>query len=361
MIRPTAALLIAAWLWSVAAPAPGRDVPAPEIDPAHQRRDTLTAALEIDPDGRATRLALARTLGSLGDWKAGLDVLAPLLAAVPDDPEIQQVRNALFETRMETASMFGMLGAARKYRKNCEADLERDPENPVALLCLGRYLYQAPGIAGGSDQRARRVLARLRSLDPYRYWMLKAEIAAEEAETREEVDRVEADFERAIAAGLRSDAVPVIVDWAVRNDRFALGFAAIDAYRACNAPDPIADYELGKLAAFSGRGKERGIEALRRFLEGPTWRRGSDYRASAHVWLGVIHERLGDREFARTQYHLALALDEDHDNAQNGLARLDGNRNPLDGIHPDAGGEMHKVPPQCSRRLQPAGDGNPSS
>ena len=65
----------------------------------------------------------------------------------------------------EEASMFKAMSLAKSGRSDLERALEMDPRNPVALRFLGEYYLGAPGIAGGSVDKARLVAQRLRPMD----------------------------------------------------------------------------------------------------------------------------------------------------------------------------------------------------
>ena len=138
----------------------------PDGAPLEERQQALEDELARS-DSRETRLALARVMRDRGRIKKGLRVLEPLLAADPMDDAVRALRNDLMLVRIRTAGVFGKMSAGNDYRRACEADLERDPDDGRALLCLARYYANAPAIAGGSDKKARIYRDRLKAADSH--------------------------------------------------------------------------------------------------------------------------------------------------------------------------------------------------
>jgi tetratricopeptide (TPR) repeat protein len=88
------------------------------------------------------------------------------------------------------------------------------------------------------------------------------------------------------------------------------------------APDSYsAKYAIGRTAAESGQRSEQGEKALRDYLThelGP----GEPSLAAAHWRLGMILEKRGQRDEARSEYEVALKLDPKLKGAKDGLARV---------------------------------------
>jgi tetratricopeptide (TPR) repeat protein len=98
--------------------------------------------------------------------------------------------------------------------------------------------------------------------------------------------------------------------------RPAEAFAVVDAYQKRRPADPIGWFQVGRVAAATGQQLDRGEEALRKFIaatpppsptiSGPPT---VPTLATAHVRLGNIAERRGNKAAARAEYQRALALD----------------------------------------------------
>jgi Flp pilus assembly protein TadD len=85
--------------------------------------------------------------------------------------------------------------------------------------------------------------------------------------------------------------------------------------------DPGLHYAYGRTAALAGTNLERGEKSLRLYLEMPEGE-GRAPHPSAHVRLGMIHERRGEKELARQEFKSALQLDPDQPEAKDGLKRV---------------------------------------
>jgi tetratricopeptide (TPR) repeat protein len=162
--------------------------------------------------------------------------------------------------------------------------VELDSGSAAAAEARVSFYLNAPGVAGGSVEKARAEVLRLRGLDAYRGGFGQATLAEHEKDW----DQVQAEFQ-----------------------------ALMVTY-----PDSATPYfYFGRAAALSGKQLSPGASALRKFLEllGGSQPRS---RAIAHYRLGMIHEKLSDPAAARAQYDSAIALYPGYDDPIKALRRL---------------------------------------
>ncbi len=148
--------------------------------------------------------------------------------------------------------------------------VELDSNSAEAAEARVDFFLDAPGIVGGSVDKAKAEAERLRKLSAYRSAFARAKIAEREK------------------------------DWSAVQAEYT---ALIEAYPDSSTPY----YYFGRAAALSGKELSRGEATLRRFLEmlGATQ---PESRAIAHFRLGTIRERQGDVTSARAEYDSAIAL-----------------------------------------------------
>lgn len=148
-------------------------------------------------------------------------------------------------------------------RDHLVAAVEAAPDNLDYRESLLEYYLQAPRMAGGDTQQALQQAAAMLERDARRGTLARARIA-----------RYQQDFDLSatlLAAALKQ--YPADYDLNVDHvlsrlggDDFEGARAAIAQWQA-NAPDdPRSDYQLGRLAAVSGRYLEAGQAALSRYL-----------------------------------------------------------------------------------------------
>ena len=207
---------------------------------------------------------------------------------------------------------------AGRIRRAFERALELDPDNADARIGLLEFYLQAPSFMGGSFEKARALTDDLRRRDPFRAHLAKARLE----EHRRRRDLADAEYEAAIREFPRR---PVPYLWIERSaiDRkdWPSALESMERLLRARPDDPVALYEIGRIAAQSGRDLERGEASLKRYLEhAPKGDQPS--RAAAHVRLGEIDERRGDRDGARREYRTALELDPGIEGARQALGKL---------------------------------------
>ena len=172
----------------------------------------------------------------------------------------------------------------RKIGPQYDKAVELDSTSVAAAEARVDFYLEAPGIVGGSVDKARAEAVRLQKLSAYRSAFARAKIA--------EHDK----------------------DWPAVQAEFN---ALIEAYPDSSTPY----YYFGRAAALSGKDLSRGEAMLRRFLTmlGAT---DPQSRAIAHYRLGTIRERQGDAMTARAEYDSAVALNPQYADALAARKRL---------------------------------------
>jgi tetratricopeptide (TPR) repeat protein len=172
----------------------------------------------------------------------------------------------------------------RKIGPQYDRAVELDSSSVDAAQARVDFYLEAPGIVGGSVDKAKAEAERLRALSPYRAAFARAKIAEKEKH------------------------------WELVHREYS---ALIEIF-----PDSaVPHYNFGRASALSGNELSRGEAALRRFLAllGTT---DPQSRAIAHYRLGMIREKLGDRAAARSEYDNAVALNPRYEDAIAARRRL---------------------------------------
>jgi tetratricopeptide (TPR) repeat protein len=218
----------------------------------------------------------------------------------------------------QRANVLRKPGLARRTRAEFERALELDSTYVAAREGLLRYYLAAPGVFGGSVERAREQALAIARLNPYRGGLAHASVAQAVKDTAALIRAHEE-----LAVQFPDSATPWLVlanVHAVRRD-WPATWAAVDALERADPGRPLAQYAIGRTAAESGEQLDRGEAALRAYLAlapGPA----EPSPAAAHWRLGLIAEKRGDGDEARRAYEAALQVDPTFSQARAGLARV---------------------------------------
>lgn len=217
------------------------------------------------------------------------------------------------------ASLFRQPALARKTKAHLERAVALDPEHLDARTGLVQYYLRAPGVAGGSVSKARQQVEEVRRRSAYRGGLLAATVARREKQHAAAV----AEYERLIAQFPDSSAPwSSLASTYGDQHQWDDAFRTIDRFIAAQPRALLAQYATGRAAAASGRRLDAGEQGLKRYIAGAVPSPGEPTIATAHLRLGAIHERRGDRDKARASYETAIRLEPTLQAARDALAKL---------------------------------------
>lgn len=252
------------------------------------------------------------------------------------------------------AGILSRISLAKKTKKYYEKAVDMDPDYLDARWGLLQYYAVAPGIMGGSDDRALEQVEEIRRRDPvqgvhalafvyrdqgkwdqlvsvyedgirnhpdeksfylslYRMHMEKKEFEDAYELTERFIMRYPADAQQA-----RFYQVMIFQE----KQDFDAAFALLDTMIQADSLFMPARYQMGRTAVFSKSRFDQGIANLRIYLEhepGP----GEPQRTHACCRLGQIYTLQGDKAQAERMFRQSLALDPGNEEAKKALEALD--------------------------------------
>lgn len=223
-----------------------------------------------------------------------------------------------YGAQAQRANVFKQASLARKTKGEFDRAVELDPDYLDARHGLIEYYWQAPGIMGGSKDKARQQAEEIRRRDPYRGGLEAAGLASKEkdvARVQREYEQLATQFPDSLAPGVNVAALQL------QQKQYDAAAQTIERLQRAHPDAMTPVYLVGRFAAESGQQLDRGEQALRRYLAYVP-KPGEPSLANAHWRLGGIHERRGQVDAARAEYRAALALEPKHTGAKDALAKL---------------------------------------
>ncbi len=209
---------------------------------------------------------------------------------------------------------------ARRVKSAVDRAIELDPDNIDAREMRWQFYAMAPAVMGGGDDKARAEAAEILRRNRYRGQFITIS-AASRAKDTVAVERTL----KALVSEYPDSLAPVAsyANWLADRRRPAEAFALVDALQKRRPADPVALFQVGRIAAVTGQQLDRGEESLRKYIASPPpLALNVPSVSAAHVRLGNIAEQRGNKAVARAEYERALKLDPRNNQARRALAAL---------------------------------------
>lgn len=269
-----------------------------------------------DTSATATTL-LGRMAWQSASYKEAARWLDAAIALDPRRVEAYIWRARTYVQEIETVNFLRKGAVAGRARDMLDKAVAIDPSSFDAREARTEYLMNAPGIAGGSIDKARAEANTAKRVSPYRGALLVGRVE----EKAGNAVAAEAEYQGLLTtfpdSGGAREALAALYQ---SQSRWDDAFRIIDDRLRANPNDYGMLYQLGRAASLSGQRLEAGEEALRRYLARDNARKAFD--GGVHYRLGAIRERRGDVQGARGEYELAIALDPRNVAAKRALERL---------------------------------------
>lgn len=281
--------------------------------------ERLSAMPEANDEAGQVSYYLAMAQLRRGDIQEAGDSVEIAIDRDEANARFHALKGVIHTQQVQDAGLFGKMSLAGDIREAFERAVELAPDRVgYRQNLLGFYLH-APGIAGGSTARGRKQADAIAKLDKAAGNRAFLQVHLVE----EEVDDATRRFERAVAAEPED-----VAQYRIAN----AGFSALEAWEQTrqvisawhdNLPDdPEARYQLGRLAALSGRYLDEGESALRDYLAtehapplpGDAW---------AHFRLGLVLRHAGRDLDARRHFDNARELNDGDAQLEEALGDLE--------------------------------------
>ena len=278
----------------------------------------LQARIQAAPQDAEAPNLLSRAYLLIEKWDRAVEAAERAVALQPKSSDYHLWLGRAYGNKAEHCNPFCAAGLAGKVRSEFERAVELDPANLQARSDLAEYYMEAPGIMGGSKEKARALAEQIQQSDPAPAHWLRARLAEKE----KQYDLAEKEFRAAIDASSNpSSAWLDLAGFYRRRGRPADLEAAVN--RAVGLPKRSGEtlFEAASLLFQAGRNFPGAVAMLRQYLNDEKMVCGAP-AFRAHYLLGSILEKQGDKQAAASAFQASLALARDFDDPRKALKRV---------------------------------------
>ena len=208
---------------------------------------------------------------------------------------------------------------ARRVKSEFQRAVDLDPRSIEARHGLIQFYSQAPGVMGGSMDKAFEQAREIGKLNSMRGHYEAGNLYARDkkiAETEKEFIAAERESPDS------SFALYALGSFYQNQLRWREAFAVYDRMLAKFPTEMGIRYQIGRAAALSGEQLDRGERELKAWIASPPKDVANVTVSNAHWRLGMIHEKQGRKDLARTAYETAVSVFPANENAKKSLAAL---------------------------------------
>jgi|YNPBryunderm2012_1023409.scaffolds.fasta_scaffold08330_3 tetratricopeptide (TPR) repeat protein len=264
-----------------------------------------------------TRLALAR-----GDHEQAVNYGKQAVEALPASAEAHYRYAVALREHMSRISKLKAIGVVGTYKAALTRALELHPQHLQARAEEIGFLIHAPGIAGGSKEKARARIEELLRLDAQLGTTMKVLLLRSEGDTEGAIKVLREHLAR---AGDDADNRMLLAMTLQEAKRFREADAELEPLLAHENPNTAlaAMYQLARCRLLGSYDQRRAVALLTTYLERlPEKARRLPSRAAAYWRLGQAHQQLGELAQARAAFQQALAYEPGHQEAAKALKAL---------------------------------------
>ena len=298
------------------APAAAQTIPdllsQGRVDQAIQ---TLDQQIRTSPSPEAYN-ELCRAQFELGAWDAGIPDCEKATELAPENGLYHLWLGRIYGEKADHVGFLTAAGLAGKVRTEFERAVEFSPNSWEARSDLAEFYLEAPGIVGGSKDKALAQADQIAPLDPAMADWVKGRI--------DEKNKENADAEKEYRAAIEAShggarAWLNLAGFYHHQNRLDDMEQALRTLETRPLDHPAALVDGANILLRTGTDYPLAVRLVRRYLASNTVEEAPSFKA--HCLLGELLEKENDRAAAAAEYRAALALAHTYRPAQEGLKR----------------------------------------
>jgi TolA-binding protein len=285
----------------------------------------LEAAIDANPKDASLPYWLGRCFYELQEFAQSIANFERAVSLDPNRSEFHDWLGKAWGRKAEETgrlAAFSAISTARKASREFALAVNLDANNLEAQRDLIRYLMNAPGIAGGSEDRAQQQINALEKIDPVEGGLARAELYA----THKKFDQADAEYQKILNMPVRRVGPAFEAAEYYRDREDAQHMEQAENLAAKIDPsDRRLNYYRGVMLVLTRRDLDAAEKALRSYLDAVPSSAEAPPHSSAYMWLGRLYEQKGQPDKAAEAYQAALMLDPHDKAARDALKRIQKN------------------------------------
>jgi len=269
--------------------------------------------------GQTTLVEQGRAAIGRGDGDAAIEILEKAVAQSPNNAEAHYYLGSAYGTKVQAAGMLAAAKYASRITEEFEKAVALDPRLIDAHFGLVQVYTNAPGIMGGSYEKAFEHAKAIKAIDPIVGHRAYASIYVQQ----KKLDLAEKEYQDAVRENPASPkAHAYLGQFHANTDKnYPAAFAELEAAVKLDAAYMPAWYHLGRTASIANTNLARGEEALKKYVAYSP-KENEPTLANAHYYLGDLYEKQGKKAEAKQEYQVALKLSPTMTRASDALKRV---------------------------------------
>lgn len=277
----------------------------------------LTSHLSSAPADAESSNLLCRAYFALEDWDRAESSCRKAVALDPGNSRFHLWLGRVYGEKADRANFLAAASLAGKVRGEFERAVQLNPRDVDARLDLAEFYLSAPGIVGGSEDKARGQARFIATLDSGREHWIYARIA----EKKKDATTAEREYRQYIDLSHGDAEAWLNLALFFRNQkRFdEMEQAIVKLSRAPTTKLEVLEEASGLLYR-AGRNYPFAMELVRRYLATGPVEAAPAFKA--RYLLGMLLEKQGDKAGAAREYRASLTLVQNYGMAQQALNRV---------------------------------------
>jgi len=254
----------------------------------------LRPLLQQSPHDRDVQYRYGSALLAAGKFDDAQKAMKAALESDPNAPELHRVLGEAYGAAAIKASIFGMAGLAKSSLAEFQTAVKLNPNDPDSRVDLASYYIQAPGIVGGSLDKAHEEEAVLDKLSP----LQALQIRASEAENEKDFPAAVKLLRQAIEIDKKTDSLVQLGMMQLHTEHASDALTTFKSLTARSDAPASSWYYLARSVALTHAAPAEGIAALKVYIALPERPDQAPKLAWAHLRLGELYAQNNQKDLA---------------------------------------------------------------